>query len=153
MQRVFMADLTISYFYWFSLSLYLFLSLVPAGSPSCGRNVAVYIFDMNQLSLPTPLYSVLVSISVFMALSTVFHSTNPPDNSLLSHTVLPILFLPYWSWIINRLFVSFWQIHTSVKSVNSFPPKYNDIYHSHTVFNIMLPTYIYLSTKVYLALI
>ena len=30
-------------------------------------------------------YSVLVSVSVFMALSTVFHSINSPDNSPLSH--------------------------------------------------------------------
>ena len=46
---------------------------VPAGSPSRGGNVAVYVFYINQPSLPTAFYSVLVSISVFMALSTVFH--------------------------------------------------------------------------------
>ena len=33
--------------------------------------------------------------SVFIALSTVFHYINSPDNSLLSHSVLPVLFLPY----------------------------------------------------------
>ena len=33
-----------------------------------------------------------------MALSTVFHSINSPDNSPLSHSVLPVLFLPYWSF-------------------------------------------------------
>ena len=33
-----------------------------------------HIFDINQSSLRTPFYSVLVSVSVFMALSTVFHS-------------------------------------------------------------------------------
>ena len=43
-------------------------------------------------------YSVLVSVSVFMALSTVFHSINFPDNSPLSHSVLPVLLLPYWSF-------------------------------------------------------
>ena len=47
---------------------------VPASSPSRGGDVAVYAFDMNQPSLPTPFYSVLVSISVFTAFSTVFHS-------------------------------------------------------------------------------
>ena len=41
---------------------------VLAGSPSRGGNVAVYVPDINQPSLPTPFYSVLVSISVFMAL-------------------------------------------------------------------------------------
>ena len=70
----------------------------PAGSPSRGGDVAVYVFDINQPSLPIPFYSVLVSISVFMALSTVFHSINSPDNSPLSHSVLPVLFLPYCSF-------------------------------------------------------
>ena len=37
---------------------------VPAGSPSRGGDVVVHIFDINQQSLPSPLYSVLVSISV-----------------------------------------------------------------------------------------
>ena len=48
--------------------------------------------DINQPSLPIPFYSVLVSISVFMSFSTVFHSINSSDNSLLSHSVLPVLF-------------------------------------------------------------
>ena len=47
---------------------------VPVGSPSRGGDVTVYVCDINQPSLPTSFYSVLVSISVFMALSTVFHS-------------------------------------------------------------------------------
>ena len=42
-----------------------------------------YVKDFNQPSLPTPFYAVLVSVSVFMALSTVFHSINSPDNSPL----------------------------------------------------------------------
>ena len=73
-----------------------FLNVVSTGSSSCGGDVAVYVFDMNQPSLPTPFYSVLVSVSDFMALSTVFHSINSPYNSLLSHSVLLVLFLPYW---------------------------------------------------------
>ena len=40
--------------------------------------------DINHLSLPTPFYSVLASLSVFMALSTVFHSLNSPNNSAFS---------------------------------------------------------------------
>ena len=70
---------------------------IPAGSPSRDGDVAVYIFDINQPNLPTPFFffffAALVSISVFMAFSTVFHSINPPDNSLFSHSVLPVLFL------------------------------------------------------------
>ena len=72
--------------------------VVPAGSPSRGGDVAVYVSDINQPSLPTPFYSVLVSVSVLMALSTVFHSINSPDNSPFSHSVLPVLFLLYWSF-------------------------------------------------------
>ena len=71
---------------------------VPASSPSRGGDVAVYVFDINQLSLPTPFYSVLASVSVFMALSTLFHSINSSDNSLLSDSVLLVLFLPYCSF-------------------------------------------------------
>ena len=67
---------------------------VPTDSTSCSGDVAVYVFDLNQLSLSTPFYSVLVSVSVSMALSTVFHSINSPDNSPFSHSVLPVLSLP-----------------------------------------------------------
>ena len=67
-----------------------------AESPSRGGDVAAYVFNISQPSLPTPFYSVLVSVSVFVALSTVFHSINSPDNSPLSHSVLPDSFLPYW---------------------------------------------------------
>ena len=55
------------------------------------------IGDVAHL-LANSFYSVLVSISVFMALSTVFHSINPPDMSLLSHSFLPVLFLLYRSF-------------------------------------------------------
>ena len=62
------------------------------GSPSFSGDVAVYVFDINQTSLPTPFYSVLVSVSVFATLSTVFHSINSPYNPPLSHSVLLIWF-------------------------------------------------------------
>ena len=70
----------------------------PRGLTPRGGNVRVYVFDINQQSLPTPFYFVIVSVSVFMALSTVFHSINSLDNSLLSRSVLPVLFLPDWSF-------------------------------------------------------
>ena len=63
-----------------------------------------YLYVVGMLlrrACPLPFYlffflSVLVSISVFMALSTVFHSINSPDNSSLSHFVLPVLSLPFF---------------------------------------------------------
>ena len=61
--------------------------------------------DINQPSLPTPFYSVLVSVSVFMALLTLFHSINSPDNSSLSHSVLLVLILPYWVLSTMYLFI------------------------------------------------
>ena len=70
----------------------------PAGSPPRSGDVVVYVKDVNQPSLPTPFYSVLVSVSVSMALSTVFHSINSPNNCPLSHSLLLVLFLPYW-WV------------------------------------------------------
>ena len=62
--------------------------------------MTVCVFDINQPSSLTPFYFTLVSGSVFMALSTVFHFINYPDNSLLSHSVLlpDFFFLPYWSF-------------------------------------------------------
>ena len=45
-------------------------------------------------------------MSVFMALSTVFLSINSPNNSPLSHSVLPALFLPYWSF---QVYISLWK--------------------------------------------
>ena len=73
---------------------------------------AVYVFDRNQPSLPTPFYSVLVSVSVFMALSTVyvFHFIGSLDNSPLSHSVLSVLFLPYWSF---QLYISLMKVPLS----------------------------------------
>ena len=79
-------------------SLEFSLSEVPTDSPLRAGDVAVYVFDLSQPNLPTPFCSVLVSVFVFIALSTVFHSIYSPDNSSLSHPVLPALFLPYWSF-------------------------------------------------------
>ena len=77
--------------------------LVPAGSPSRGVDVTVFVSDINQPSLATPFRSVLVSVSVFMTLSIIFLPMNPFDNSPLSHSVLLVLFLPYWSF---QLYIS-----------------------------------------------
>ena len=48
--------------------------MVTTGSPSRGGDVgiyAIYVFDINQPSLPTPFDSVLVSVSLIVALSYV----------------------------------------------------------------------------------
>ena len=60
-----------------------------------GVGMLRFMSDIKQPSLPTPFYSVLVSISVLMALSTVLHSINSPDNSPFSHSVVPVLSLRY----------------------------------------------------------
>ena len=57
-----------------------------------------FVPDINRPSLATPFYSVLASMSVFTALSTVFHSINSPDNSPFSDSVLLVLSLPHWSF-------------------------------------------------------
>ena len=72
---------------------------VPAESPSRGGDVTVYVFEITQPSLPTPFSSVLVSISVFMALSTVLQSIHSPDNSPLSHSVLQVLLVGPFNYI------------------------------------------------------
>ena len=53
----------------------------------------VYTVCVHVFASPLLFFSVLVSISVFMALSTVFHSVNSPENSPVSHSVLPVLSL------------------------------------------------------------
>ena len=58
------------------------------------------------LLLAIPFYSVLESVYVFMAFSTVFHSIHSPDNSPLSHSVLSVTFLPYWSFNYISLYES-----------------------------------------------
>ena len=63
----------------------------------------VNVTDINQPSLPTSFYSVLVSVSVFMALSTLFYFIHSPANSSLSHSVLLVLVLPYLSF---QLYIS-----------------------------------------------
>ena len=64
-----------------SLSIWILTSSQPfPRAYLLGGDVMVYVCAINQPSLPTPFYSVLVSISVFMALSTVFHLINSPDN-------------------------------------------------------------------------
>ena len=82
------------FIFLFYLFVFCLLRSVPWGSSFLGGDVMVYVTDINQPSLPTPFYSVLVSVFVFMALSTLFHSINSPDNSSLSHSVLMILILP-----------------------------------------------------------
>ena len=69
---------------------------VPTASSSRGEDVTVYVIDIDQPRLPTLLYSGLVSVSVFMALSTVFHSINSSNNSPFFQSVLLVLFLSYW---------------------------------------------------------
>ena len=71
------------------------------GSPQAHLHVVGmlrFMYDINQWSLPTPFYSVLVSVSVFTLISTVFHSIGSPDNSPFSHFVFPDLFPPYRSF-------------------------------------------------------
>ena len=69
------------------------------GSPRAHLHLAgmlQFMSDINQPSLPTLFYSVLVSVSVFMVLSTLFHSINTLNDSPFSHSVLRVLSLPYW---------------------------------------------------------
>ena len=91
-----MLILSLHFHLLFDLNASLILMLTVLNPPyPTGGDVAVFVFDINQPSLPTPFYSVLVSVSVFMALSTALHSINSPDNSLLAHSFLSILFLSF----------------------------------------------------------
>ena len=79
---------------------------IPRESPQAHLHVVGmlrFLSDINQPCLTIPFYFVLVSVSVFMAISTVFHSLNSPENSPFSHSVLPVLNPPYWSF---QLYIS-----------------------------------------------
>ena len=86
----------------------LFLSL----SPRAQLHVVGILWFMSKTltsraCLP-PFRSVLVSISVLMALSTVFHSINSLDNSPISHFVLPVL--PAFFCLIGPFsYISLWR--------------------------------------------
>ena len=86
---------------------------VPTGSPSRGGDVMVHVKDISLPSSSTPSCSVFVSVSVVMALSTVFYSVNSPDTSPFSHYVLPVLSLPYWSFQLYILFFLIMKVSLS----------------------------------------
>ena len=72
-----------------------------------GGDITVYVWHIpTKLAHSLFVNSVLVSLSVFMALSTVFHSVNSLDNSPFSHSVLPVLSLSYWSF---QLYIPLWK--------------------------------------------
>ena len=85
------------------------LTVVPASSPlGCG-NVVVFVKDNKPSELAHSFLkrkSVLVSVSVFVSLSTVFHAINSPDNFPLPHSVPLVFFLRYWFF---QLYISFWK--------------------------------------------
>ena len=56
-----------------------------------GVEVLRFMSDINQSSLTTPFYSVLVSISTFMSLSTIFHSTTLRFLTLFFRSYLRLL--------------------------------------------------------------
>ena len=62
-----------------------------------------FMSDIKQPSLPT-LIILFLCLCVLRALSTLFHSIISPENSPLSHSVLPVLFLTYWSFSTIYLF-------------------------------------------------
>ena len=88
------------------------MSWVPAGSRVVSPRGFTFTWwgcfgGLCRRHKPTELahsfYSVLVSVSVFKALPTVVHSINPPGNCPFSHSVLPVLILPFWSF---QLYIS-----------------------------------------------
>ena len=68
--------------------------IVPAGSPSRVGDFAVCVFDINQPSLPTPFYSVLLSVSVWWPFQLYFIPEILPTTLSLSQSVLLVFFLP-----------------------------------------------------------
>ena len=55
---------------------------VPRGSPSCSRDVTVYVWHTSR-ACPL-LFILFLCLSVFVTLSTVFYSISSPNNTVLS---------------------------------------------------------------------
>ena len=92
------------------------LTRVSTASPSHEGMLRFLSGDINQPRLPTPFILFLVSVSVSMALSTTFYSINFPNNSPFCHYVLPVLFLPYWSfqlYILLTIYSLYLSLHNS----------------------------------------
>ena len=63
--------------------------------------------DINEPSSPTSSFFILIlCLFLFSRPFQLLHSINSPDNSLFSHSVLPVLSLPYWSF---QLYISLWK--------------------------------------------
>ena len=68
-----------------------FLAFIsPLRAPLHMVGILRFMSDINQPSLPTPFYSVFVSISVYMALSTVFLDSSPFSDSVLLSALLAL---------------------------------------------------------------
>ena len=76
---------------------------VPVGSPSHGGDVKVHVLDINQPSLPTP-FTLFLCLFLSCGPFTCISIHNSPVNSPYSHSVLPVFFLPHWSF---QLYISF----------------------------------------------
>ena len=80
--------------------------VVPTGSPSCGGDVAVYVLDIKQPSLPTPFHSVLVSYDPFIY--TLFHkfSRQLSAFSLCSSGLISALLVLSTVYLFMKVFFS-----------------------------------------------
>ena len=76
-------------------------SPVPAGSPSRGEGVKVYVKDINQPSMPAPFYSVLVSVSLLWHFQLYFIKFF--RRLSVFSLCFSVLSLPYWFF---QLYVS-----------------------------------------------
>ena len=97
----------------FSVSIILPSDVIKASTCRPSPRAHLHVLGMLRLMpchKPTELVHsflfVLVSVSVFMALSTVFYSIHSPDNSPLSHSVLPSYFCLIGLYIYISLYKS-----------------------------------------------
>ena len=97
----------LSFFNWgvFLTFIYLFIiviiySLVPAGSPSRGWDVTIYVLHKPiQLA-----HSFLFCSCVYFCLCGPFNYISfhkSPRHPSISHSVLLVLILPYWSFLLH----------------------------------------------------
>ena len=102
---------TVDHVYYHNCEVCIFVAqvyviLVPTGSPSCGGDVAVYVLDIKQPSLPISFHSVLVSYDPFIY--TLFHkfSRQLSAFSLCSSGLISALLVLSTVYLFMKVFFS-----------------------------------------------
>ena len=91
-------------------SMHMHTHIYYTSSPSRSGDVVIHIFYINQPSLLTPfLFCSCICFCLYEPFHCISLPIDSPNNSLLSHSVLLVSSLPYWSFQLYILYQSLLQ--------------------------------------------